>query len=322
VFHGCAGIYSIVEFEILEPASVSLPEQVRQLIILNRAPVTMYSLEEEDRRLLTSEQLIILDTLIVNNLERGLLEVLRQSPIERFRYPFYLSERRSDTAFLADLVLTRKEVDDLCAEMKADAILSLESYSMDLNEVKQYFIEEPNIVRTRYYEMSNRLLWMIYLPGSPKPFDSYTMVDTLYFTEVLNGEYQRYYTASTMISEAFRNSGRKYGRYLVPMWNRASRMLYRGREDVLKQASKLTGQGNWDSAYAIWEKATESGDSTLVAKAFHNMAIYYELEDRLDSASYLISRAMAYDSLEAVRAYSEELETRLMNSRELYKQVR
>jgi hypothetical protein len=77
VFHGCAGIYNVVEFEILEPASVSLPEYVQQLIILNRAPLSMNVLKEEDRKLLTYDQLIILDTLIVNNLQRGLLEVLR-----------------------------------------------------------------------------------------------------------------------------------------------------------------------------------------------------------------------------------------------------
>jgi hypothetical protein len=279
-------------------------------------------LEEADRKLLNQNQLLILDTLITNNLERSLVEVLRQSPIERFHYPYYLSERRLDTTYMEDMILTRKEVDALCAEMRADAILSLESYSLDLNQFLKYFPDAPTIVMTRYYEVSNRLLWMVYLPGSPRPYDRYSMVDTLYFTEILNGEYRATFTAIDMISELFRNSGTKYGHYLVPVWVHASRQLYRGREDILKQASKQTDQGNWDSAYVLWESAIHGTDSTLTAKAFNNMAIYYELEDKLDSASYYISRALEFDSLEAVVSYHEELETRIENREELYRQVR
>jgi hypothetical protein len=223
---------------------------------------------------------------------------------------------------MADLILTRKEVDALCTELNADAILSLESYSMDLNEFSKYYEDAPSLLMTRYYEMSSRVLWMIYLPGSPRPFDSYTMVDTLFFTELLDGQFRGYHSATSMISEAFTNSGMKYGRYLVPVWAHASRVLYKGPEDALKQASKLTRLGEWDSAFAIWEEASKTGDSTLVAKAFHNMAVYYELEDLLDTATYLVSRAMAYDTLETIRAYSEELDTRVENRQELYKQVR
>ncbi|MFH0758716.1 MAG: DUF6340 family protein [Bacteroidota bacterium] len=322
VVHGCASIFSVVDFEVLEPATVSLPENVNQLIILNRAPYTLDSFKEEDRKGMGGEQLIVLDTLIVNSMNRGLLDVLRQSPVERFHHPYWIADRRMDTSSMENLILTKREVDALCREMKADAILSLESYSMDFNQKGYYFLDAPGVPMTKYYEVSDKVSWMIYLPGSPKPFDTYTLADTLFFTEILDGEIVNNFTAATMIQETFYHSGARYGRYLVPVWVHTSRSLFKGRDDSLKQAAKLTDLGDWDKAYSIWKKLTESKDSTLVSKAYHNMAVFYELEDNLDSANLFISRAMEYDPLDAVKAYQEEMEMRMLNRGELYKQVR
>lgn len=322
LLHGCASIYSVVEFEVLEPATVSLPEHVQQLIVLNRAPLTLDVFKEEDRDGVSREQLFMLDTLIVNNMSRGLLDVLRQSPIERFHHPYWVTDRRIDTALLDDLILTRREVDNICSEMFADAILSLESYSMDYDVKEIPYPGYQNEVMTRYFEISNIVRWNIYLPGSPRPFDSYTIADTLFFTEVLDGVLMESHSTAAMIRETFYHSGARYGRYLVPVWVRTSRSLYRGREDSLKMAAKQTDLGDWEKAFEMWEDMTASTDSTLVSKAYHNMAVYYELEDNLDSANLFISKAMKYDSLDGVKAYGEELEMRMLNRRELYRQVR
>jgi hypothetical protein len=124
-----------------------------------------------------------------------------------------------------------------------------------------------------------------------------------------------------MIAELFYHSGSRYGRYLVPVWNQASRTLYKGKGDSLKLASKYTDLGEWDKAFSIWKSLTTSTDSVLVSKAYHNMAVYYELEDRLDSASYLVDQALGYDSLEVVLNYREELDVRLLNKKEVIEQV-
>ena len=319
--NSCASIYSVVEFEVLEPATVSLPENVQQLLILNRAPISADAFERKDIQGLEYRELIMLDTLIVKNIQRGLLNVLRESPIERFHRPLWLDDRRKGTKFLEDLVLTRREVEDICRENGGDAILSLESYSMDYERhIKRY--PGSDVTRTAYYEISSIINWSIYLPGSPRPFDSYTMIDTLFFTEVQDGDLIRYYHTSEILTEAFNVSGKKYGRYLVPVWNRATRTLYKGKENALREAARLTNQGNWDSAYIIWEELSDSSDSTAAAKALYNMAVYHELEDQLDQANELIEEALSLDTLEMISSYKEEMETRVLNQRELYKQVR
>lgn len=321
VLHSCASIYSVVDFEVLEPATVSFPDRVAQLIVLNRAPVSLDVLNEINKEEISRELLVIIDTTISHNTFRGLLSVLKQSPIERFHTPFWVSERSADTASRQDMILTKREVADICRRYGADAIISLEFYTMDVDLKSIYYTDAPDVVETRYYEFSNKLTWNIYLPENPRPFDTYSMVDTLYFTEVQDGQFVSRPTAIEMISQLFYESGMKYGRYLVPVWTSTSRILYKGKEDSLQMASKYTSEGDWDRALAIWEGLVSSVDSTTASKALNNIAIYYELEDRLDTASLLLDRALELDSLEVIRMYKEELDTRIQNRQEILKQV-
>jgi hypothetical protein len=319
---GCAGIYSVVEFEVLEPATVNFPDHVNQLVFLNRAPITPDIWSEQNQIGMDSRQLVLLDTLIANNLNRGVLDVIHQSPIERFQRPIWLSDRSTDTSFLEDKILTRREVTDICNSIAADAIISLEFYSASVDQHFDYYSDEPDQIINHYFEVSNRVMWSIYMPENIRPFDTYTTVDTLYFPVIENGEFVSYTPGLDMIRDLFYMSGFKYGTYLVPVWNRTSRVLYRGREDSLKLAVKYTDEGDWETAFSIWNDLAGSTDSTLVAKAYHNMAVYYEIEDELDSASLMLDRSMENDSLDPDSLYKEELEVRLLNRKEIEEQVK
>lgn len=322
LLQGCGGIYSVVEFEVLEPATVNFPDDVNQLVFLNRAPLSYDIWAEDNQAGMDSRQLIILDTLIVNNLHRGVLDVLRHSPVERFQRPIWLSDRRTDTSLLEDLVLTKREVSEICDSIGGDAIISLEFYSASVQQHFEYYSDDPDEILNHYFEVSNKVIWKLYLPDSPRPFDSYNTVDTLFFPVIQDGELLSYAPGLDMIRELFYESGYKYGTYLVPVWNRTSRVLYRGREDSLRLAIKYTDTGDWESAFAIWKDLTGSEDSTLVAKAFHNMAVYYEIEDKLDTASMMVDLSLDHDTLDPDRIYKEELEVRLLNRKDLERQVR
>lgn len=312
----------MVEFEILEPATVEFPDHVKQLVFLNRAPISMDIWAEQNQVGMDMRQLVLLDTLIINNLLRGVLEVIRDSPANKFHMPIWLNERRMDTAMLDDLILTRREVDLICDTIEADALISLEYYTAGLDQHFDYYKDDSDEVLNHYYEAYNKLKWNIHLPGSPRPFDSYSMVDTMFFPLILDGELLDYSPGVDILRELFRSSGNKYGRYLVPVWNPASRVLYRGRNDSLRRAIEHTDMGEWDQAYAIWKNMTKVEDSTLVAKAYHNMAVYLELEDKLDSAVLMLDRALAHDRLELDTLYREELDVRIMNRENIQKQVR
>lgn len=318
---GCASIYSVVEFEVLEPATVSFPDYVNQLLVVNRAPFTMDAFEKEDRDGMEPEHLLIIDTLISNNTLRGLQAVLKESPIKKFHHPIWFSERRSDTTALEDRILTKPEVTALCNRFGSDAVISFESYEIDLGEHYDYYSDGSGMVQNHYYKISNKVKWNVHLPISPTPFDTYTTIDTIYFSNIVDGEFIPIPSMTEMIAELFYNSGAKYGQYLVPVWNQTSRTLYRGKGDSLKLASKFTDDGEWENAFDLWKGLTGSVDSTLVSKAYNNLAIFYELEDNLDSASYMLNSALAFDSLDVVKNYREELDIRILNRKEVIDQV-
>lgn len=321
-FQGCASKYSIVEFEILEPATVSFPEHVNQLLILNRAPISFDIWAENNQEDMDERQLILLDTLIINNLLRGLLDVMRQSPIETFHRPIWISDRRTDTTLLEDKILTKREVMEICDTLSGDAIISLELYTVGLEQHFDYYKDAPNEIQNQYFEAFNRVRWNIHLPENPRPFDTYSTVDTLFFPAILNGEFQAFSPGVDMIRELFYESGIKYGTYLVPAWSYTSRILYRAGDKSLKLALEHTDEGDWDAAFSIWKQLTESNDSSLVARSYNNMAVHYELEDKLDSASLMLNLSLDYDSLDAVKLYREDLDVRLLNRKDIERQVR
>jgi len=311
----------VVEFEVMEPATVQFPSHVKQLLFLNRAPITMDIWSDQNQAGMDPKQLVLLDTLMINNLHRGVLEVLRNSPLERFHMPIWLSDRRMDTAQLEDRILTKREVMELCDTMFGDAVISLEFYSVALDQHIDYYSDAPMEVQNQYFEVSNFIKWNIYLPDRPRPFDTYSTVDTLFFPLITNGEFEDISSGSDMLRNLFYESGFKYGSYLVPVWNQASRVLFRGREDSLKLAVKYTDDGDWERAFSIWKQLTVSNDSTLASKAFQNMAVYYELEDKLDSASLMLDLSLKRDSLIPALSYREDLDVRLLNRRDILKQV-
>ncbi len=321
VLLGCRSIYSVVEFEVLEPATVQFPDHVKQLLFLNRAPLTLDIWSDQNQEGMDLRQLVLLDTLIINNLHRGVLDVLRNSPIERFHRPIWLSDRRVDTAYLDDRILTRREVQEVCDSMAGDAIICLEFYAVALDQHINYYTDDPGEIQNQYFEVSNRLKWNIYLPGHPKPFDTYSTVDTLFFPAITDGEFIPPAPGVDMLRELFYESGFKYGTYLVPVWNLANRVLFRGKDDSLKLAVKHTDEGDWESAFSIWNHLIDSEDSTLVAKAYYNLAVYYELEDKLDSASRMLDLALEQDSLDQAVLYRDELDVRLLNRKDIVKQV-
>ncbi len=323
IIQGCASQYSVVEFEILEPATVEIPDHVNQLVVLNRAPISPDIWADQNQIGMDAKQLVLLDTLIVNNLFRGLLSVLRNSPAERFQTPIWLSDRRTDTALLEDRILTKREVSNICDTIGGDAIISLEFYSVGLEQYFDYYTDGSDEVQNQYYEVSKSLKWNIHLPESPRPFNTYTMVDTLFFSAIIDGEIMPFVAGVDMLRSAFYDSGVKYGSYLLPVWNHTSRVLFRGRgrNDSLKMAVKHTDEGDWESAYSIWKQLITSDDSTVVAKAYHNMAVYLELEDNLDSASIMLDLSLEHDTLEMDRSYREELDVRILNRKDIEKQL-
>ena len=317
-FLGCSGSYRLVEFEVLEPAPIEFPDQVELLLITNRLPQHHNFLDSSGISKLSKQQLLILDTLITKNIFRGLNEVLKQSPIASFQSPVWSSERPTELLDADYMALTKREVSGLCNENKTDAVISLEWCTFKMEFYCSRFEEDAIYLVYRTILQTN---WNIYLPANPLPFHEYHLVDTLYYS----ANYEDASSPNSSVSEAVRDisyeSGFNYGCLLTPVWNITNRNVFSGGNPYLRNGARDTKKGEWDRALKEWIYLSNSGDNTEIAKSFHNMAIYYELEDNLDSASHLINQAVLYDTLPLIKGYQEEINDRVQKRTTVVRQV-
>jgi hypothetical protein len=318
ILHGCLGTYSLVEFEVLEPATLQFPAHVSQPLVLNRLPESQRIFDEEEAEKLSDEQLLILDTLVSNNVFRGLYDVLHKSPLNNFYWPMWSTERQPELMVKNDIILTKKEVSDLCTKNYSDVILSLEAFHLGIQGQ-----EYTKLAGTYFYKIQliSKSSWYVYLPQSPKPYNEFEQIDTVSYIARKDIKSKRPFPSGTMIQTASYKSGASYGRHVSPVWKRTERNMYTGQNSLLRKGSKRTEEGDWEQAYELWDELAHKGRSRNRAKAYYNMAIYYELEDKLDSASYLIDSAFTCKALELIESYKEELDTRQQKKTKIIKQV-
>ncbi|MEZ5071975.1 MAG: DUF6340 family protein [Bacteroidales bacterium] len=318
----CAPGYVLVGFQVLEPGNVTLDPGAGPAVIINRAPITFDVMAEENRTGLTEEHLVIIDTVISNSLIRGVQDVLRKSPASQFHYPIFDSERRFDTLGLNDLVLTKREVEEICTQHAGNVLISLEKYTLEVETYEDMYPDEPGTLRTHYFQLSGEVTWRVYLPGHPRPYDAYVMSDTMYFSNVVDGRLiSERLSPIDMIRLFYKSCGEKYARRLVPVWSETLRPVFSDGDKSLRQAARYTNRGDWEQARFLWEGLCLDDDPKTSSRAYHNLAVYYELEDSLDTALIFARKAMALDTMEAFRTYGEELETRVLNRKEILEQL-
>ncbi len=116
--------------------------------------------------------------------------------------------------------------------------------------------------------------------------------------------------------------GYSFGIRNVPVWNEISRIVYLGYEKELRLAAKHTNKGEWEKAKILWEQNLSSEDKKLAAKCAYNLAVYYELEDDIDTALQYAIQANEIWSRPVIVFYIQELEIRLQNKGDLARQMR
>lgn len=299
---GCLTTYHMVEFEVLEPSEITFPEEVRMLLVMERLPQARKLMDSVSLATIGQADFRGLDTLISYNIFRGLYKRLKQSPIESHQWPMWDSERQSDLLYDSELRLTKREVEDLCRENLTDAILCLESCKLKLR-LRVYNGEAA--YKPRYWgHLTSH--WVVYLPDRPKPFYESTVRDSINYHIG-----SRHATVHDIIRNKSYVNGQHFGEKITPFWKPSRRDIFSGAHPALNRAADYTHEGNWEQAFLLWSDLSLSGKKSNQAKALYNMAVYYELEDRLDSAIHVLDRAVLLSQKEPIPSYRQEMHQRL-----------
>jgi hypothetical protein len=321
---GCYASKSFVSFEILEPAAVTYPSDIKDVGFLNRAPFSKHAFPESNYDDLDSVTLMLLDTIICNNIIDGFIDGKKEMVAVYLDDMLFLESRRRDTIGQSDLIKVF-EKDVLFRQNRLDGIVVLEYYILKLDK-SQYlqFLEYGHVEHAEEFRLEMEILWRVYVKDSIQPLHEYLTLDTMYFYNTGNMKPEDVISTTDVIRIGSYEMGLRYGMMQVPKWTGVSRVVFSGVDKRLIAAARHTGKGEWNEAYKIWSRLLSEGVEShkLAARTLHNLSVYYELSDDVATAhEYAIKALDLWDNPFIIR-HKTEMDKRIQFQSLLNKQLR
>jgi len=320
-----------VSMQLLVPAKITIPQEIRTVAILNRSlPARKEQIINILEGFITGES-ILADREGSFNCIRGVESRMNESPrikaiaIETDTY------RGTGTKMFPEM-LNWNDVDALCREYKVDAILSLETFDSDFG-LRQYSSDRKEKVNGK--EVTTKVYHAdlaVNVTSGWRLYDNIgkTMVDQVSFSDEKKwkGEGNSAANAEGKLP-AKRNSINESGRYagflmanrLSPNWRKENRSYYIKGNDDFKKAKKEVKFNNWDAAIAIWKKISDNTDPVLAGRACYNLALASEMKGNLEMAIFWADKAMKQYHDKKARSYVDVLNNRIQNEEKLKEQM-
>jgi len=278
----CSGSKRILAFEVLYPAEFSFPVEVDRVAYINRSPYTKYNFKNLWDKRTDQETLYILDTIVSNSLKNGVLDGTAESGLYYLDSIIIVNLRRTyDAKRSGELSVSEREA--IYRNYNVDAMIVVDNFGVYIEESYSGFSSDQNQFYTEFLFSAN-VQWHIYTRGADSANLSYQQQDTLFFTNYMNTPPGDMVNATSVLRNGFYAFARTFSMKLVPEWIQVERYVFRGGDAVLKKASDFTDKGEWEAALEIWKQLSESKDDRLSAMALHNISVYYELNDDIDTA--------------------------------------
>lgn len=274
-----------VGIETYNPAEVTFPKKVGKILIVNNAkpqpPETGYEFKlfgavQDTSRAKADSALF--DACF--GLGKAIVDVSYFDDVLLYHEPV-----REGGWYYTDDKLSPEQVAALCRETGTDAIISWDRLLFDMDKNIVAFAEG-------YLggDIDVRISGVVrsYLPGRPTPLATVYVTDSVFWSE---GASNRLLLDKLLPSpeEALRTAARYIGTKVtsnfVPHWETETRWYFGGGGAKWKEASAYAGVGKWDEAAERWNYLyTHSSGWKSKAKAACNLALYYEMESRLEKA--------------------------------------
>jgi len=313
---------------VLQPAQMKLPEHISTVAIVDRSKPSNGWLNVLEG-LITGEA-IGQDRESRRQAVDGVSRILQRTP--RFRVKttgIELSGSRAGVNLPAPLPWA--EVQRICDDYGADAILTIESFDSD-NSAAARRVETKRKDKNgkQYIDVSFdarqrtgvRMGWRMYDPKTQTIVDEFVTDDFL--EKTASGTTERAalgnLPAPVNVSRTVANNGGvRYGMRVAPVYVEVSRKYYpkaKGFADQMQQASRLARSRNWNGAAELWKKVEAgAGDNHKAAgRAAYNMAFAAEMQGELDIALDWAKRAWEKHGNRKAKRYISTLEQRKIDA--------
>ncbi len=325
----CATSY--VTIEVLKPAHITVPKEIKKVALINRSLPSKESKAENVVEGIFSGEGLFVDRFASKQCIDGLAMSLVESPRYDVIVPSIKGLEGTGTSrFPAPL--DWNEARRICVEFEADAVIALETFDSDRRvKVDQRERERKDGERTVKYveylatmEIGVTSGWRIYYP------DQEAIIDENQYTD-----YKSWSSANISKVKAEKSlppygeavektgyfAGQQYGIRISPTWIPVSRSFYKKANDDFKKAYRLVKNDNWEEASEIWNRYTGSPDPKIAGRATYNLALAAEMNGNLESALEWAKKAYQDYNIKMAREYIRTLEIRIADQEKLKKQL-
>lgn len=320
--------------QVLQPAEMRLPEHISTIATIDRSkPSSGFANVLEG--LFTGEGIGQDRRGRLKSLD-GLTHSLTRTP--RFQVkPTDVELEGTKTGNQMAPPLPWEEIESICSQYGADAVLAIESYDSDIgvftSSYQEKYKDKEGVqqTRTRYRAQANlnvTIGWRLYDPKTRIIEDEFSV----YLSDSYNATGDTESRAKSSLADpayrAFELSyrvGQKYGMRIAPVFVNVQRSFYTkgkdGYKEEMKQAARLADSGNWDEAMEIWTGLLSRADIKTAGRAAHNLAVAHERIGLLEEALSWAEKAWTGYGNKSSRNYMGVLRQRIEDDRRARSQM-
>lgn len=313
---------------VLQPAQMKLPEHISTVAIVDRSKPSNGWLNVLEG-LITGEA-IGQDRESRRQAVDGVSRILQRTP--RFKVKttgIELSGSRAGVNLPSPL--SWSEVQQICDDYNADAILTIESFDSD-NSASARRVETKRKDKNgkEYIDVSFdarqrtgvRMGWRMYDPKTKTIVDEFVTDDFLERTASGTTERAALGNLPSPVNVSrtvANNGGVRYGMRVAPVYVEVARKYYtkaKGFSTQMKKAGRLAQSRDWDRAAEIWKQieARASDNRKVAGRAAYNMAFAAEMRGELDIARDWAKRAWEQYGNRKAKRYIRTLEQRKIDA--------
>ena len=285
----------LVHISVLQPAPVTLPPYIKNVIVVNRTAVSAKS-----KIFNVVEKAVSLET---PGLDKdgslatitGLADELKKN--NRFGEVDLLTDTNlsTDVPGLFPSPLPWDSVEKYCNENNADALFSLElfdthsniDYSVNKTMTKTVLGNVPLLEQTANMNTIVKAGWRIYDVRAKNILDEAAISRNItYHATGMNPllAAKALTERKEAVKEVGNSTGHAYAFRIIPLWTRVTRDYYVRGNNNFKMATRKARTGNWDGSAKLWEAETNNPKSKIAGRACYNMAIISEINGDIDTA--------------------------------------
>lgn len=323
ILSSCAST-ELMHLSVQEPAPVTLPSYVKNVLVVNRTQVSKKS------------QIIDVVDKVVSFKDGDLDKDGALAAITGLTDELKKNNRFDDIKMLPNTDLTTNvpgmfpaplswdTVDKYCKENNADALFSLELFTTDSKidySVNNTTIRTPlgNIPAVEQQANMHTLVkagWRIYDPATRNILDEMELGKTItFYGRGINPviAVQALLNRKEAVQEVANTAGHAYAFRIIPLWYRVSRDYYVRGTNNFKIAKRKAQAGNWDDAAKLWQQETTNHKRKIAGRACYNMAIISEINGDLNTAIKWAQQSYENYNIRLALSYVNILKNRQVN---------